>query len=131
MRNRFLGYLLAQTVVIVAVTIIFRVIPDRQIAATVAGGLFLALPQGLIFLEYRKAGLEHFYWFISVMQFLTLFALPIFGLRILNWGVPFEQLSFLGISGPNLHQWSSKSYMVMMIFTAWNWWKIKGIKRSK
>lgn len=124
-RNAFLGYLIAELIVIFSVIAIFKLIPDRQIAATAAGFLFVSLPIVMMAWEYRRAHLEHFYWFVAVLQFWTLFALPIFGLRILNWGIPFEHLSFLGISGPVLHQWSSKSYMVMMAFTVWTWWRVK------
>lgn len=123
-KNAFLGYLIAEVIVIVSVIAIFKLIPDRQNAAMIAGMLFVVLPVGMMVWEYRRAGLEYFYWFVAVMQFWTLFALPIFGLRVLNWGVPFEHLSFLGISGSTLHQWSSKSYTVMMIFTLWGWWRL-------
>ncbi|WP_374078249.1 hypothetical protein [Bdellovibrio bacteriovorus] len=130
-RNAFLGYLIAQVIVIVLVMVIFKFIPDRQIAATVAGVLFVGLPVVLMVLEYRRAELSQFFWFVAVLQFWTLFALPILGIRLLNWGVPFEELSFLGIPGPVLHQWSSKSYMVMMLFTAWTWFKLsRGSSKS-
>ncbi|WP_374029808.1 hypothetical protein [Bdellovibrio bacteriovorus] len=122
-RNAFLGYLLAQFIVIVLVMAIFKVIPDRQIAATVAGVLFVVLPAVLMALEYKRAELTEFFWFVAVLQFWTLFALPILGIRLANWGVPFDQLSFIGIPGPILHQWSSKSYTIMMAFTAYVWWK--------
>ncbi|WP_096000921.1 hypothetical protein [Bdellovibrio bacteriovorus] len=123
-RNAFLGYLMAQVVVIGAVLVIFRVIPERQTAATVAGVLFVLLPVILMVLEYRRAQLQEMIWFVAVLQFWTVFALPILGIRLLNWGVPFDQLSFVGIPGPVLHQFSSKSYMVMMIVTAWCWIKL-------
>ncbi|WII71351.1 hypothetical protein QJS83_12845 [Bdellovibrio sp. 22V] len=124
-RNAFLGYLLAQFIVIVLVMAIFKVIPDRQIAATVAGVLFVVLPAVLMALEYKRAELTEFFWFVAVLQFWTLFALPILGIRLANWGVPFDQLSFIGIPGPILHQWSSKSYTIMMAFTAYVWWKLR------
>ena len=123
-RNRFLAYLLIQFVVIVAVMVIFRVIPDRQIAATVAGFLFVTMPVGLMFWEYKQAEVQETIWFVTMLQFWTIFALPILGLRLFNWGVPFENLSFLGLPGPALHYWSSKSYMVMMAVTAIRWWKL-------
>ncbi|MGE9746695.1 hypothetical protein [Bdellovibrio bacteriovorus] len=123
-RNAFLGYLIAELIVILAVMALFRGIPDRQIAATLAGVLFVALPVIMMVLEYRRAELSQFVWFVVVMQFWTLFALPILGIRLMNWGVPFEQLSFIGIPGPVLHQWSSKSYMLMMAATVWSWWKV-------
>lgn len=122
-RNAFLGYLLAEVIVIVLVTMSFKFIPERQVAATVAGVLFVGLPLGMMIWEYRRAGLAQMAWFVAVLQFWTVFALPILGMRLANWGVPFEELSFLGIPGPVLHQWSSKSYMVMMAFTLWGWWR--------
>ncbi|MBO9666933.1 MAG: hypothetical protein J7501_08985 [Bdellovibrio sp.] len=124
-RNKFLEYLLVQFAVIIAVMIIFKVIPDRQIAATVAGFLFVIMPVGLMAWEYKRAGFEETIWFVGVLQFWTVFALPILGIRLFNWGVPFEQLSFWRISGPALHQWSSKSYMVMMAVTAIRWFKLR------
>lgn len=108
---------------------IFKFIPDRQVAATLAGTLFVGLPVALMVIEYRRAGLEQFYWFVAVMQFWTLFALPILGMRLANWGVPFEQLSFIGIPGSVLHQWSSKSYIVMMGFTTGAWFKLRRQRR--
>lgn len=123
-RNAFFGYLIAEVIVILAVVALFRGIADRQVAATLAGVLFVTLPVVMMVLEYRRAELSQMLWFVVVMQFWTLFALPILGMRLLNWGIPFEQLSFLGIPGPVLHQWSSKSYIAMMVATAWCWWNV-------
>lgn len=129
-RNIFLAYLLVEFVVILCVMALFKFIPDRQIAATCAGTLFVLLPAGMMTVEYRRAGFESLYWFVAVMQFWTVFALPILGLRIFNWGVSFEDLSFLGIRGPLLHQWSSKSYMIMMAITAIYWFKLWKTKKA-
>lgn len=126
-RSAFLIYLLIQLAVVMSVTMIFKVISDRQVAATVAGFLFVGVPALLMVLEYRRARLSEFIWFVTVLQFWTMFALPILGMRLLNWGVSFETLSFFGIPGPVLHQWSSKSYMIMMAFTAWVWWKHRNL----
>ncbi|WP_291516622.1 hypothetical protein [Bdellovibrio sp. ArHS] len=122
-RNAFSKYLLAQAIVIALVMTIFKVIADRQTAATVAGVLFVLLPATLLAFEYRRARFQHIVWFAAVLQFWILFALPILGIRLFNWGVPFDQLSFMGVPGPTLHQWSSKSYMVMMIVTLFVSWK--------
>lgn len=123
-RNAYLGYLLIQLMTIVFVMLFFKYIGDRQIAATAAGSLFVGIPLGMLFFELKRTGFKSRLWAIIVLQFWILFALPILGLRILNWGVPFEDLSFLGISGPMLHQWSSKSYMLMMASTLWAYWKM-------
>jgi hypothetical protein len=117
----YLGYLAVQIVVIIAVSLIFRVISDRQIAATLAGCLFVVVPPVLMLFQFRRSKFSEILWFFGVLQFWLLFALPILGLRLLNWGEPFAQLSLLGISGPILHAWSSKSYMVMMVMTVRSW----------
>jgi uncharacterized membrane protein YjdF len=114
----------AQALVIVAVIAIFAMISDRQVAATVAGVLFVAMPLGLMAWEHQRAQFEEKTWFAGMLQFWVIFALPILGIRLTNWGVPFDQLSFWGIPGPLLHSWSSKSYMVMMAITAIRWWKL-------
>lgn len=116
-RQRYSLFLLLQAFVIIAVTMIFKSITDRQIAATVAGTLFIIIPVGLMFWEFKANKFNNKIWFAGALQFLILFALPIMGLRLLNWNVPFEYLSFLGIKGPALHEWSSRSYLVWMIIT--------------
>lgn len=103
--------------VIIVVTMIFKLVVDRQIAATIAGFLFVILPLVLMGWEIKKYGFEKKIWFAATLQFLILFAIPIISLRLFNWNVPFEQLSLFGLSGPFLHEWSSRSYLVWMIIT--------------
>lgn len=116
--NRYAIYFLAQVATIFVVTALFALIPDKQFAATIAGILFVGMPAVLLALEVqRRSELHRGIWFFSVLQFWLLFAIPILGLRIFNWNVPFAELSVFGIPGPTMHQWSSKSYFVMMIAT--------------
>jgi hypothetical protein len=121
-QNRFSIYLMLQAIVIAAVIVIFKVIPDRKIAATIAGVLFVTLPLGLMIYEWSKEKLAHRIWFAGVLQFWILFALPILGLRVFNWETDFSELSFLGVPGATMHAWSSKSYILMMIVTAFTRW---------
>lgn len=118
MRKRFLYYLIAQVVVILAVMAIFKVISPKEVAATVAGFLFVLVPAVLLGLEIKISRLYYRGFILGVLQFWIIFALPILGIRLFNWGVPFAELSFWGIPGPLLHQWSSRSYMLMMLVTA-------------
>ncbi|QDK39643.1 hypothetical protein DOE51_04430 [Bdellovibrio sp. NC01] len=129
--NVFNKYLIVQVLVIIAVTFIFKLIPDRQVAATVAGVLFVVMPLVLLIIEYRRAKFSQKIWYVGVLQFWLMFALPILGIRLLNWGVPFDQLSFMGIPGPVLHQWSSKSYLLMVIITVWCSWKLRKAQNNK
>lgn len=116
-QNSFSRYMLLELLVIACVTLLFKFVVDRQVAATIAGFLFVGLPVAMMVMEYRRSGWRFYYWFIAVLQFWLLFAVPILGLRLLNWGVAFDQLAILGVPGPLLHQWSSKSYMIMVLGT--------------
>jgi hypothetical protein len=122
-QKRFWFYLLIQAAVILAVLLLFKVNADKKIAATEAGGLFVAVPVILMAFETLISGFRQRLWLFGVLQFWLLFALPIIGLRLLNWDVDFKDLQLLGISGPTLHFWSSKSYFLMMLITAWAGWK--------
>lgn len=53
-----------------------------------------------------------------MIQFLGLFALPIFSLRLLFWDSEFKDLSFFGLPGPLLHRLSNGSFLIMFIATA-------------
>ncbi|MFS4460984.1 hypothetical protein [Bdellovibrio sp. HCB2-146] len=124
-RKTFLQYFMAQVIVIFVVMALFKWVENRQIAATLAGLLFVILPTVQMIKEYQRAELEEQWWFVAVLQFWTLFALPILWIRLTNWGVPFDQLSLIGIPGPVIHSWSSKSYTAMMILTIWTAFKTK------
>ncbi len=116
-KKYFLVYLLLLAFVVVEVFLLFSLISDRQLAATLAGITFVVVPLALMIVEYRRAQLSEWVWFLSILQFWIFFALPILALRIANWGVPFGELSILGIPGTSLHEWSSKSYMLIVIVT--------------
>lgn len=122
--NAYLGYLFVQLITILFVMLFFKLIPDRQVAATAAGALFVGIPASMLLVEFKRSGYKNKIWMVVVLQFWLFFALPIMGLRVFNWGVPFEDLSFLGIPGVVMHQWSSKSYMLMMASTLWAYWKM-------
>lgn len=117
----YLGYIAIEIVVIIVVSLLFRLIADRQMAATLAGCIFVIVPPMLMILQLQHSKFSEILWFFAVLQFWIMFALPILGLRLLHWGEPFVQLSLFGISGPTLHAWSSKSYMVMMVMTVRAW----------
>lgn len=120
-QKRFLAYLAGQAVVIFAVVLIFKLNSDVKIASVQAGSLFVLLPLILGILEYKKSGLSRVSFYVGLLQFWIFFALPILGLRLMNWDVSFNELSFLGVPGPALHQYANHSYMLMMVLTLWNY----------
>ena len=122
-QKRFLVYLLVQALVIVTVVILFKINSDVKVAAAGAGMLFVLMPVILLSIEIRIAGFSKKSWFVGMLQFWVLFAVPILALRVLNWDSDFKDLSFLGVSGPALHYWSNKSYLLMMSVTTLEAWK--------
>ena len=120
-QKKYLAYLVLQFSVIIAVIFIFRIIVVRQVAAVFAGALFVLTPIILLLWEYRSSGFQEKLWYFGVLQFWVLFGLPIFCLRIVYWDKPFSEILFFGFSGDQLHAWSSKSYIVMMLMTGRSW----------
>jgi hypothetical protein len=104
--------------VIPLVILIFRVIPDRKIAATCAGLLFVGIPLVLMIRRW-KAPLAEIaakrLWWAGVLQFWLFFAVPILGARLLFWEFPFEEMSFFVLSGPQMHKLSNTSFMLMVV----------------
>lgn len=113
--NRFRGYMLGQGLLTLGVMMIFRVIGDRQVAGLIAGTLFILGPSIVIGNEIRLGEWKRRASFWGSLAFLALSSLPIFLLRMLNYGQPFESLSLAGISGPRLHQFSNYFFIVILV----------------
>ena len=124
-QKRFSAYLAFQIVVIISVVLLFKFITDVKVASTLAGILFVALPAALAGYEGKKHGLVRKSFFIGLLQFWIFFALPILGLRLLNWETAFSDLSFVGVPGPMLHKFANHSYLLMMALTFWNFLRKK------
>ena len=102
---------------ILVVTALFKFISDRQIAAVIAGLGFIFT--ALIFLISELKNKKNPFHIFTLIIFLTFSAVPIFGLRVLNWGVEFDSLNLFGIEAHFLHKISSYMYMLMMISAAY------------
>lgn len=124
-QKRFLTYLVVQALVIVGVVLLFKIITDVKVASTLAGLLFVGLPVALGIYEWKREGFAHQSFFGGLLQFWVLFALPILGLRLLNWDHAFGDLSFLGVPGPVLHKYANHSYLLMMALTLWSYFRKK------
>lgn len=120
-QKRFLAYLALQAVVIVAVIFIFKLNVDVKLASVQAGTLFVLLPFTLGSYEWKSYGFVRKSFFVGLLQFWVFFALPILGLRLLNWDTAFSDLSFLGVPGPSLHRYANHSYLLMMALSFWNY----------
>lgn len=115
--NRFLIYFVLEVLVIGSVILIFRIVEDRQLAASIAGVLFIFVPLLILFKEVLKHRSRNWLFLSGHVQFLILFAIPIMSLRLFYWGQPFSDLSLGLIRGEQLHQWANFSYFFMMFTT--------------
>lgn len=100
---------------ILVVVLLFRLMPDRQVAATLAGIGFVFWPVLFLVSEYLRRPALNTSHIIVLSVFLLFSAMPIFLLRVLNWGVPFDQLSFMGIPGSVIHKVSNYIYILMLV----------------
>lgn len=107
---------------IVSVIFIFKLIPDRQVASVVAGTGFVVIPVSFLFFELKRIPLAIIH-ISALVIFLVASALPIFLLRVLNWGVDFNQLSVAGIGAPELHNISNALYLLMLGSALFHWWR--------
>lgn len=114
---------------IVVVTLLFKFIPSKQVASVIAGFGFVLWPALFLIFELRQSAKDKFYM-IVLGAFLFANALPIFLLRILNWGTDFSELSLLGIPAPRFHSSSNFMYLVMMLTSAWLYFKNKRIEKG-
>ena len=112
------------------VTALFKVIPEKQVAAVIAGIGFLLWPTMFLVNEFKKSTLNRVHAGLLLL-FLVCSALPVFFLRVLNWGVDFNTLSFLGISGPVIHKFSNYFYLMMMASALYFWFQDRKSKRNQ
>ena len=114
---------------IVVVTLLFKFIPSKQIAGAIAGFGFVLWPTLFFILELKQPLRDKIYMTILAV-FLLANALPIFLLRIFNWGTEFSELSLLGIPANRFHGVSNVLYLVMMLTSAWLYFKNKKIEKG-
>lgn len=98
--------------------VIFKAVPDRTLAAMIAGSGFVALGAtifglGLKSREFRKT---FTFWLGSIHLFAI--SLPVMGSRIASVDVDFSSLLILGMfPGPVFHRLSEMFYVVLVLGT--------------
>lgn len=107
---QLVGMMLAILLVILS----FKFIPVVKVAALVAGTIFMIVTLGILYSEHRWGRANRSLAFWTAFLFLIIFVIPIFGLRILYWDQDFSELNFFGIPAQNLHQLSSRCYLLMV-----------------
>ena len=106
--------LLAFLVWIPIVVSLFKFSSEAKVAAVYAGAGFVFIPVFFLVLELIKPTHRSVSLILSLIQFLIFFAIPIFGLRIYFWNLPFNQIRIFGISPESLHRYSNLSYFLII-----------------
>lgn len=114
-RNRFRNYLSIQAFVIVLVILSFRLIPDKKLASVLTSLLFIGSSAGIMFWEMKFKGFKKRPSFWGALGFLGLSALPVFGMRLLYWDLPFDEIQIAGITGAQMHKASNYIFILMMV----------------
>jgi hypothetical protein len=102
---------------ILVVTALFKFISDRHMAAVIAGLGFIIIPFSFLISELKNK--KNVFHIFTLTFFLLMSAVPIFGIRVVYWGVEFKSLNFLGIEAQFLHKISSYFYVLIMISTVY------------
>ena len=114
----------------VCVILIFRSFEDKQIASLIAGAGFIIWPILFLYLELKKPPKSRAHILVLTL-FLAVAALPIFILRVTHWGEDFKTLTVLGVTAPQLHQFSNVIYLLVMISCFYHSWKWDRLMRAQ
>lgn len=118
--KKYVVFFALQILVIIAVTLVFKIIEDRKIASIIASLCFIGSSLYYVIIEYKDGVWKYSSVFISSILFLMAVALPMLISRILQWDVEFSQVVVLGIPGPLFHRISNGFYIAMMLTTLWS-----------
>ena len=98
---------------IIVVICLFKFISSKEVASVFAGVGFIVWP--VLFLIYELMNSKNKIHLAALLVFLCLSALPIFLMRVLNWGTDFSELSLVGIPMEVFHRASNGLYILMLV----------------
>ena len=127
--KKYLQQFLILFIWIGVVILIFKIIDDRQVAAVFAGIGFILWPTLFILAELcsQKSNKIH----VALLSFfLFANAVPIFLLRVLNWGEDFVNLRLFGIPAQSFHKFSNLLYLIVMASCLFHYFSQKKVEKD-
>ena len=115
MNSRFRNYLRLEVLVVVLVMASFRLLPDKKTASLLASLFFVLSTLGILYWELRIPGFKQRPTFWGGLVFLFCSVLPILGLRLVFWDMPFEEIQVLHLSGAELHRFSNYFFLLLLV----------------
>jgi xanthine/uracil permease len=97
---------------IVLVILLFQMIPEKKVAATIAGFTFIGTSSALFWLSFCGTRIPKAFTPWVAGGFLILVAIPMVAVRLLNWSMEFTDLSVWGIPGQEFHQLGSRLFLL-------------------
>ncbi len=117
MRKKFLMFLVLEVLLTLAVIIIFKTIEDRSIAGVIAGSLFLSFGFFIIYSLTQTKFYMRAFSFYGALVHLGMGAIPLLATRLMNWGIPHEELLILGVPAPIFHKIAEKIFVILILCT--------------
>ena len=109
---------------------IFKNIEEREKAGLIAG-VYFVLSGSWIFIrnlkwyEFKKSPV---FWLSAVHLFFI--SVPLLTTRVLTLGTSFEEISVLGIPGPQFHKVSERILLALTVATIYEIWRIRSLIRE-
>ena len=125
----YLYQLILLLVWIGVVVLLFKLISEKQIAAVIAGFGFILWPVLFLLYEWNQKPRNKIYIAILAI-FIFANAIPIFLVRVLNWGDDFSTLSIAGIPALRFHAISNVLYLLVMTSCFFCFVKSKKAKKA-
>lgn len=117
MTRKFAFLLLAEILTSLAVIGVFRTIPEKQVAALVAGTLFVGLGFYIVMGGFWDLAFRKSFSFVVGLIHLLATSVPMLSVRAIYYGEEFSTLSIWGLSGPTFHRLSEGVYLLLLIGT--------------
>jgi uncharacterized YccA/Bax inhibitor family protein len=121
MQRIYRNFFFVEIAVIIAVTAVFKAIPERIVAGAVAGTMFVLLGLVIVGWGLKLPAVRRTPTFFAGLIHLFGSALPLMVTRFLNSAAVFEDVRVLGLPGPVFHQVSTFIYLGLMAATVFDW----------
>ncbi len=130
-KMKYIYDLVVQVFLVLVVIYLFQTNPNKIVASFWAGALFVLLPSSMMMREWLFFKKSNKVWWLGAIQFLVLFAIPIFVLRVLNPHVSLETLEPGGEFIKVWHRLSNLSYCVFVGVTIYSIWMGHKTQKTK
>ena len=107
---------------VVGVTLLFRLVEPKVVAALWAGALFVALGATIVLIGTRSREFRRTWTFRAGVLHLFATAIPLFITRLFTYGTEFRAVTIFGISGPVFHRLSEGVYLLLIAGTGFDLW---------